>query len=453
MEQIKFIIRTNKTKGNIRMRFRLVDGRSVYLYHKSSIIADLKDLEKFNEDGTLKSGVRVYNHELQQHISDEIRAMQSAYLLMKRKGSPMNSEQFEFFVADALNGDILEDKHQVGFFEAFAEFIEGKKISKGNKSHYWVLYRTLQRFELYSRSKMEFETLSPEKLRQFEKYLVNEHDFFEKAEKAKRHGTIVNCDFLKIIEAVPDSRKPVKRGQNTIHNLMKKFCTFIRWANGLDKDFVLDSPYTNNNPFRNYSIVPERYGTPVFITTDERNRLYRAELPDRLQKQRDIFVFQCAIGCRVSDLWSMTKSNVIDGAIEYIQHKTRGERPVTVRVPLINIAKEIVEKYKDLEGERLFPFTSQQHYNIDIKEMFRLAKIDRIVTVINPVTGEDEKVPIYEVASSHMARRAFIGNLYNKVQDPNLIGSMSGHVEGSRAFARYRDIGEELKKETVALLE
>ena len=99
MEQIKFIIRTNKTKGNIRMRFRLVDGRSVYLYHKSSIIADLKDLEKFNEDGTLKSGVRVYNHELQQHISDEIRAMQSAYLLMKRKGSPMNSEQFEFFVA------------------------------------------------------------------------------------------------------------------------------------------------------------------------------------------------------------------------------------------------------------------------------------------------------------------------------------------------------------------
>lgn len=453
MEQIKFIIRTNKTKGSIRLRFRLVDGRGVYLYHKSSIVAELKDLEKFNEDGTLKPGLRVYNHDLQQQISDEIRAMQLAYLQMKQKSIPLNSEQFEILIANVLNGGDSGGKKQASFFDAFSEFIERKNVSKGNKSHYWVLYRTLQRFELYSKSKLEFDTLSPEILRQFEKFLINEHELFEEAEKAKLHGAKSKCDFLKIIEAVPDSRKPVKRGQNTIHNLMKKFCTFIRWSNGLDRDFVLDPPYTNNNPFKNYSIVPERYGTPVFITTEERNRLYKAELPERLQKQRDIFVFQCAIGCRVSDLWSMTKANVIDGAIEYIQHKTKEDRPVTVRVPLIKVAIEIVEKYKDYEGEKLFPFTSQQHYNIDIKEMFKLAKIDRIVTVLNPVTGDEEKVPIYEVASSHMARRAFIGNLYNKVQDPNLIGSMSGHAEGSRAFARYRDIGEDLKKETVALLE
>lgn len=453
MEQIRFIIRTNKTKGNIRLRFRLVDGRSVYLYHKSSIVAELKDLEKFNEDGTLKSGIRLYNHDLQQQISDEIKAMQLAYSQMKQKCLPLNSEQYEILVANALNTDRSDGERQVGFFEAFAEFIEKKKISKGNRNHYWVLYRTLQRFELYSKSKLDFDTLSPEKLRQFEKYLVDEHEFYENAEKAKSQGKTAKCDFQEIIDAVPDSRKPVERGQNTIHNLMKKLCTFIRWANGLDRDFVLDSPYTNNNPFKNYSIVPERYGSPVFITTEERNRLYKAELPERLQKQRDIFVFQCVIGCRVSDLWSMTKANVIDGAIEYIQHKTKGERPVTVRVPLINIGKEIIEKYKDYEGKKLFPFTSQQHYNIDIKEMLKLAKIDRIVTVLNPVTGEEKKVPIYEVASSHMARRAFIGNLYNKVQDPNLIGSMSGHVEGSRAFARYRDIGEDLKKETVALLE
>jgi hypothetical protein len=62
-------------------------------------------------------------------------------------------------------------------------------------------------------------------------------------------------------------------------------------------------------------------------------------------------------------------------------------------------------------------------------------------------------VPINEVASSHLARRAFIGNLYKKVKDPNLVGSLSGHVEGSKAFARYRDIDDEMKKETVNLLE
>ena len=126
---------------------------------------------------------------------------------------------------------------------------------------------------------------------------------------------------------------------------------------------------------------------------------------------------------------------------------------MTTRVILNKVALEILDKYKGYDGAALFPFTSQQQYNIDIKEMIRLAGIDRMVTVLNPLTGEEEKRPIYEVASSHMARRTFIGNLYKKVKDPNLIGSMTGHVEGSRSFARYRDIDDDVKKETVMLLE
>lgn len=57
------------------------------------------------------------------------------------------------------------------------------------------------------------------------------------------------------------------------------------------------------------------------------------------------------------------------------------------------------------------------------------------------------------MASSHMARRTFIGNLYKQVKDPNLIAQLSGHVEGSAAFARYRDIDEEMKVDLVKLLE
>ena len=79
--------------------------------------------------------------------------------------------------------------------------------------------------------------------------------------------------------------------------------------------------------------------------------------------------------------------------------------------------------------------------------------VTRIVTVLNPKTREEEKHPISEVATSHMGRRTFIGNLYKQVKDPNLIGSLSGHVEGSRAFVRYRDIDEEIKKELVSMLD
>lgn len=101
----------------------------------------------------------------------------------------------------------------------------------------------------------------------------------------------------------------------------------------------------------------------------------------------------------------------------------------------------------------MFPFISDQRYNDAIKEICKICGIDRVVTIINPTTGRDEKHPIYEIASSHMARRTFIGNLYKKVKDPNLVGSMSGHKEGSRAFARYREIDDDIKRELINLIE
>lgn len=58
-----------------------------------------------------------------------------------------------------------------------------------------------------------------------------------------------------------------------------------------------------------------------------------------------------------------------------------------------------------------------------------------------------------EIASSHLARRTFVGNLYKQVKDPNLVGSLTGHKEVSKAFARYRDIDEDMKKDLVKLLE
>lgn len=40
-----------------------------------------------------------------------------------------------------------------------------------------------------------------------------------------------------------------------------------------------------------------------------------------------------------------------------------------------------------------------------------------------------------------------------QVRDHNLVGSFSGQKEGSKAFARYREIDDEMKKELVDLLQ
>ncbi|MCC8119078.1 MAG: hypothetical protein LIP09_10095 [Bacteroidales bacterium] len=57
------------------------------------------------------------------------------------------------------------------------------------------------------------------------------------------------------------------------------------------------------------------------------------------------------------------------------------------------------------------------------------------------------------MVSSHLARRTFIGNAYMKVQDPNLIGKMSGHTEGSHAFARYRNIEDSTLRGIIDLMQ
>lgn len=346
------------------------------------------------------------------------------------------------------------------FFDCMNDFRDNakKKVNgkrEGDKSDVWkknfdVLIRVLRRYEMFVRLSdkqrkdfiLDIDTMNNETLEDIESFLRNEHTLLE--------------EYPKIFQKIPSSTdtkrrspKPQPRGNNTICALFNKLKAFFNWLN--------EKKITSNNPFIGYEgVVSEKYGTPYYITLEERNQIADFDLSGhpQLAIQRDIFIFQCCIGCRVSDLFKLTESNIINDAVEYIPHKTKGERQNVVRVPLNNRAIALVKKYKDKDSKgRLFPFISPQKYNDDIKEIFRLCGVTRSVTVTDSVTGKEIQRPINEVASSHMARRTFVGNLYKQVKDPNLIASMSGHAEGSKAFNRYREIDDDLKKEVISLID
>ena len=341
----------------------------------------------------------------------------------------------------------IEEKRdpQKEFFDTFEHFVSIQKISISRVRHYNVIIRALKRFAIYSAQEVSFATLSSDMLRKFSKFLENEHKFVVEGKDGK--PCIKDPLYKKAYKSVPECRFPKQRGQNSIIGTMSRLHTFVRWS--------IKRGYMNRDPYDDYVIGTAIYGTPFYLTKEERNQLYQAKFPDNpgLDVQRDIFVFQCFIGCRVGDLMKMTKNNVINGAIEYVPRKTKEGRPYTVRVPLSPTALEILDRYKDQPDGRLLPFICEQDYNRDIKKMIKLAGIDRVVTTLNTITREEEKHPIWEVASSHMARRVLVGNLYKEVKDPNLIAKISGHVENSRAFSRYRDIDEEMAKEVILKLE
>lgn len=328
-------------------------------------------------------------------------------------------------------------------------FSEQREVSASNVNHGKAVFRAFRRFLIFKGSPdLEVDEVTPDTLRSFTDYLRKEHTYFDikEDENGGRSVVFLNSSFKRAFNAVPESRLPGERGQNAINKFLEQLRTFYIWAN--------NNELTTNNPFRKYKVPQYLYGTPYYITVEERNQLWAYDFTDnpRLEAQRDIFVFQCVIGCRVSDLRNLTKGSVINGAIEYIPRKTKEGRPVTVRVPLNSVARAIVEKYQDTPGASLLPCISDQRYNDAIKEVFTVAGLTRPVTVLNPTTRQEEKRPLNEVASSHLARRCFIGNLYKQVKDPNLIGKLSGHVEGSKAFARYRDIDEEMRRELVDML-
>lgn len=447
MATVKAIVRSNRKNAEVNVRFRVSDGRDIQLFHGSDIKVKPDVWDSKND--CIKARV-VFNTEKRNEINRAVIArkqlLSDLYEGNKHK-TVLTSEVLERLVDETLYPDKYK-KPQDNFFELMELFLTKRRLSKVRENNYHVLIRALKRYELFyqiynnkPKFNLSIETINSDVIEEFEDFLKNEHMLCNKYPKIyKQIPSIVNTK--------RKSPKPRARGNNTICALFNKLRAFFNWCN--------EQEITTNRPFDKYNGMAEKYGKPYYISLEERNEIADYDLSKypSLEVQRDIFVFQCLIGCRVSDLLKMTKDNVIDGAIDYIPHKTKNESPDPISVPLNDRAKALVKKYAGIDKRgKLFPFISAQKYNDSIKDIFLQCGITRVVTILNPTTGEEERRPINEVASSHLARRTFVGNLYKKVKDPNLVGALSGHSEGSKAFARYRSIDKDMKVELVNMIE
>lgn len=336
-------------------------------------------------------------------------------------------------------GRVVAEYHHPGdavvlsdFDKAFEEFLTEKRYSHYRDYSFRQVLRCLHRWGAIRDREVSFGALNERLLADFEVFLRDEH----------RYASDPN--FTQLYANAKDARS--ERSANTLSGMLVRLRTFYRWAVGRG--------YVTASPFDKYKVREAVYGTPFYLTIEERRHLATAAMPtDALAVVRDIFIFQCCVGCRVGDLTKLTPDNVIGGAVEYVPRKTKDGRPITVRVVLNETAKGIIERYADRADGKLLPFVADAYYNRCLKEVFKAAGLERMVTTLDPKTREEVRRPLWEVATSHLARRTFVGNLYRQIKDPNIIASMSGHKEGSRAFARYRAIDDQIKAEAVALLD
>ena len=307
--------------------------------------------------------------------------------------------------------------------------------SHTRKQGYLTIRRSLLRYEIYRqitnpRFLLTIEAVDENLLKDFENFQINEHKLVE--------------EFPQLSATEDTNARVGEKSLNTIIGNFRLIKTIFNWA--------FNNRRVAYNPFVKFKMGQRTYGTPYYLTIDERKRLEEFDFSDTPRDEifRDIFVFHCCVGCRQSDLFTFTKSHIINGELHYVARKTKEGRPKTIKVPLNSTASKIVEKYSNYEGDALFPYMDSKYiYNRAIKRILKRAGIDRIVVVLNPKTRLPENRPLYEVASTHIARRTFIGNLYKKFKDQGMVSALSGHAPGSQAFARYREIDEEMRKEMV----
>lgn len=298
---------------------------------------------------------------------------------------------------------------RMSLVDCISEYVSSKDLTSQSVAMYWVVASAIRRFEDATNRTLYTDSLSADDVQSFADWLATDEG--------------------------------ITRSRNTVSARMKKLSAVCRFA--VSKGYMQSTPFGDGK----YKIPMEVYGDPIYLTLAERNRLYAFQgLPPALAAQRDIFVFQCHVGCRVSDLLQLTSDNVTDdGFLQYIQHKMRKERPVVVRLPLSDTALEIVNRYKGQPGGKLLPFVSSQKYNEYIHEMLRISCINRIVMVQDPKTLRTVPKKLWEVASSHMARRTFMANLFKETKSERITSAFTGHADGSRAFSRYTQVDDDMK--------
>ncbi|MBR4147992.1 MAG: tyrosine-type recombinase/integrase [Bacteroidales bacterium] len=346
------------------------------------------------------------------------------------------------------------------FLDVFAYFIEEqyKNGVIGDCRHkaYYTAHGLWDRMERYQGKQYRLKEVTTSLMYDYRHFIINEFELWETRTVMDKDGNSKEAYVPKRkYERIYDGYEYVKkrgvekRSLNYVVVEIKYLIAFWHWLLKVKKLNIDDV-------FMNFNMDQSVYGTPFFFSNEDRQRLFEADLSKRpeLAIQRDIFVFQSLVGCRVGDLKRLKRSNIIDGEmLQYVAGKTKNKSGKIVTVPLHPTAKIILERYSNNCEDSILPFISDQKYNDAIKEIFKLVpEIDRIVTILDPVTRLEKQVKLSEVASSHMGRRNFCGNLYEAGFRDSDIASMSGHAEGSKAISRYRKVSDETKKKMINAL-
>lgn len=241
----------------------------------------------------------------------------------------------------------------------------------------------------------------------------------------------INQEFVRDFEFFLKTEKSCQNNSALKH--IKNFRKVIRMAIGND--------WIKRDPFFGLRFKAEEVNVD-FLSNDELKRIRQKKITiPRLERIRDIFVFCCFTGLAFVDVSQLTAEDLIKDAQGNMWiRKMRQKTKEMCNIPLLSVAKEILEKYKDFASTNakglLLPVSSNQKTNAYLKEIADICGIKKkLTTHVARHTAATVVFLANRVSMENVAKILGHANLnmtrhYAKVLDQSILNDME-NVERS----------------------
>lgn len=400
---------------------RLDDGPHVQLYHTTGIRTNEQEVTQ--------------NQQLQQQLERHKLAMCKAYTLMQLNRMDINSRIFEIQIQQVLRGKLFDlgSKYSEPLIERLFRYInEAFRDGVVGRGRYAVLSGKagkLKRFlTIKGLDKLSAQEFTPDLLLEYRQFIYDEYLYVPQ--------------FPQLYPVGGGRHAPTKRCKDTtvVHDL-KALQAFFSELEDIGE--IPRSPFRKISREKRRNIMHVLYDAPYFLKANEFRQLIQTAVPHELQWAKDLFVLNCALGCRISDLkrLSMDKLSVSEDGIPYIHYipsKTAKSQKTNLEIqtPVIRPALEIILRTQfDFNGHNTHYET--QLYNKMLRDVLCFCGINRRVCIFDSERGDNIYLPLCDVASSKLARKTHI-DMLNKVQINYYAAGL--HRLGSDAVFRYTSL-------------
>ncbi|WP_282123603.1 tyrosine-type recombinase/integrase [Algibacter mikhailovii] len=224
-----------------------------------------------------------------------------------------------------------------------------------------------------------------------------------------------------------------KHSANTLRRNVGLLKTFLNWA--------LENNYTYYSDFKKFKSPKAQITDEIALTLAEVKNLFEYDFSKnkKLERVRDMFVFGCSTGMRISNYSKVKKNDIENGYIKVIDKKNTDKQ---LKIPLNDFSQTILKKY-----EFKLPSLSTQKFNEYIKDVFEEMELTHTVKKVTRIGNKiiELDIPYNQRISSHTARRSFITIMKNKKIPDKIIMEFTGH-KSLEVFNKYYKPNDEDKK-------